>query len=126
MPRPVLLLLLLASAGCGGAAINAWPAAPNPNGCYVTVFDQPQYLGIRDVWNGPARWATLDGLQRTRRNEIRSLQVGPRASVTVFTESDFKGGSTRMTAKTSHPELDSKFSGRIESLELTCEPAPNE
>jgi hypothetical protein len=127
MVRFLVPIVLAAAVSCARPIVDAWPAAPNPNGCYVTVFDAPQFVGVRDVWNGPGRWPTLDGLQRTRRqgwrDQIRSLHVGPAATVTLFTESGFRGNSVRMNANTSQPELDAKFSGRIESLELTCRQA---
>jgi hypothetical protein len=122
------LLTLAATASCARAPVNDWPAAPNPNGCYVMVFEQPAFVGIRDVWNGPGRWPTLDGLRRTRRegwsDQIRSLRVGPGATITAFTNTDFKGDSRQFAANTDHPQLDSAVSGRIESLQVTCEMTP--
>jgi hypothetical protein len=125
--RPLRLLILLALAGCincSHATVNAFPASPNPNGCYVIVFDQPKFLGIQDVWNGPGRFSALAGLRRVRsdgwRDQIRSLRVGPGAMVTVFTDENFQGTSRQFAADADHPELDAAFSGKIESVQLAC------
>lgn len=125
--RPLIIVSLVGIVSCARPAVSAWPPAPNPNGCYVMVFDRPDYIGIRDVWNGPAKWSTLEGLQHTRRDgwqdEIRSLRVGPGAMVTVFTDADFRGDSRQFSANTDQPQLDATWAGRIESLVLTCQPA---
>jgi len=122
--RLLILLALVAGVSCSHPTLNAYPPSPNPNGCYVIVFDHPKFLGIQDVWNGPGRWSSLGGLQRVRsdgwHNEIRSLRVGPGATVTVFTEEGFQGTSHQFAADTDLGELDPMFSGRIESLQLAC------
>jgi hypothetical protein len=88
------------------------------------VFDQPEFRGIGDVWNGPARWLTLEGLVRTRpggwRNQIRSLHVGNAAAMIVFTDAGFRGESRQFAANSDHAQLDRAFSKRIESVQLTC------
>jgi hypothetical protein len=122
--RLPIVLALVASVSCSHRTLNAYPPSPNPNGCYAIVFDQPRFLGIQDVWNGPGRWSSLGGLHRVRsdgwHNEIRSLRVGPAATVTVFTEQDFRGTSRQFTADTDQAELDPTFSGKIESVQLAC------
>jgi hypothetical protein len=122
--RRSILLVLIVAAGCGRPLVRVQLPAPNPNGCYVMVFEQPDYLGVGDVWNGPGRWSSLEGLRQTRRdgwrNQIRSLRVGGTASVTVFTDVDFRGLSRQFAADSDHAQLESTFSGRIESLELSC------
>jgi hypothetical protein len=123
--RQSILLVLILAAGCGRPTVRVQLPAPNPNGCYVMVFEQPEFRGIGDVWNGPARWSSLDGLRQTRadgwRNRIRSLRIGSAAAVTVFTDVDFRGLSRRFAADSDHAQLENTFSGRIESLELSCQ-----
>ncbi len=119
-----LILLVFVAVGCGGTPVRVPLPAPNPNGCYVMVFDQPGFRGVGDVWNGPGRWASLEGLVRTRpggwRNQIRSLSVGSTATVTVFTDSGFKGESREFGSNTDDAQLDRALSERIESVQLTC------
>jgi hypothetical protein len=119
-----LVLLLFVAVGCGRAPVRVPLPAPNPNGCYVMVFDQPGFRGVGDVWNGPGRWPSLEGLVRTRpdgwRNQIRSLHVGSTATVKVFTDSGFKGESREFSSNTDDAQLDQALSERIESVQLTC------
>jgi hypothetical protein len=116
----ILTLTAVAGAGCARTELRVGRPAPNPNGCYVMVYDQPGFRGVGDLWNGPGRWATLDGLRQTNqegwRNRIRSLRVGSAATVTVYTDANFKGESRQFA----HPHLDPTFSGRIESVQLAC------
>jgi hypothetical protein len=118
------LKTVIAATGCGGKRFRVPLPAPNPNGCYLMMFDKPAFAGVGDVWNGPARWSTLDGLVRTRprgwRNQIRSLGVGGAATVTVFTDANFTGESRQFAANTEHAQLDPTFSARIESVQLAC------
>ena len=78
--------------------------------------------------NGPARWPELEGLfanQENWRNRIRSVDVGPAATVTVYTDAAFQGASRQLAPDSKHPRLDSELSARIESLGLACrEKAP--
>ena len=76
----VLIVTLIASSGCARPAALSVPLpAPNPNGCYVMVFEQPEFSGSGDVLNCPWKWASLDGLRKTNhdgwRNRIRSLRT---------------------------------------------------
>jgi hypothetical protein len=124
MMRRSILLVFIVVASCGRPPVRVQLPAPNPNGCYVMVFDQPEFRGIGDVWNGPGRWSTLESLRQTRpdgwRNRIRSLRVGSAATVTVYTDPDFRGASRQFAAETDHPQLDAAISGQIKSLQLVC------
>jgi hypothetical protein len=120
----LIVLVFVVVTSCGPPPVRVQLPAPNPSGCYVMVFDQPAFRGIGDVWNGPGRWSTLEGLRQTRpegwRNQIRSLRVGSAGTITVFTDPVFKGDSRQFGARTDHPQLDRAFSGQIESLQLEC------
>jgi hypothetical protein len=121
----LLILLVIPTLCCAASSVRAGLPAPNPNGCFVFVYDRPNYEGARDVLNGPGRWQTLDGLAQTSeqswRNRIRSLRVGNAATLTVYSDGSFTGASERFGPETNHPILEPAFSGRIESLELTCQ-----
>ena len=124
--RIAVVVLFLAS-GCASArpttARGRFPA-PNPNGCYVIVYDGVEYRGVGDVFNGPGRWTRLERLAGTNqsnwRNRIRSLHVGKLATLTVYVDQAFVGQSQRFSPSTDRPRLDAPFSGRIESLEISC------
>jgi hypothetical protein len=123
----ITVVVLLVATGCRTAQPTASRGrlpAPNPNGCYVIVYDGAEYRGLGDVFNGPGRWTRLERLMGTNqshwRNRIRSLHVGKLATLTVFVDPEFGGQSQRFSPSTDRPRLDAPFSGRIESLEISC------
>jgi hypothetical protein len=100
-------------------------AAPNPDGCYVQVWEGPDKTGLGDFINGPARLARLRDTpgRRPWRNRIGSLQLGERAaSVTVWADEDFRGTSQRLT-QVEYRRLPDGLSRRIESMEIACRTA---
>lgn len=128
LPR-FALLTVLALAGCTRhLAIPTPLRAPNPNGCYATVYERPSFDGAGDVLNGPAKLSTLERLPSTNEpnwnRRIRSLRVGPRAAVTAYVETSFKGHSQRFGPATEHPQLEPALSSRIQSLEVACVEVP--
>jgi hypothetical protein len=125
MPRSLVLLTLALLAGSTPTVTSARWQAPNPNGCYVYVYENADFSGARHVFNGPAR---IRSLKRTLSagelgwdNRIRSLRVGEAAVVTVFTEISFGGRSTRFQAGSAHPQLEPAFAGHIQSAVLECD-----
>jgi hypothetical protein len=102
--------------------------APNPNGCYLMIFEQPAFAGSADVLNGPGRWPNLKAVPETNypdwSHRIRSLKTGSSATVTVFTETRFGGVSERYAAGTDHPSLGPEFSEKLASIDIACAPKP--
>ena len=115
-------------AGCakepvlGGLGGNA----PNPNGCYIFIYDQEDWRGQRVVLNGPGRWQSVERLQRNDdkdwRNNIRSIEVGASATVTVFTELDYRGIAQQFGPASDPARFNGSLSSGIESLALSCRP----
>ncbi len=120
------LLTLIAVPACTHRPVRVGLPAPDPHGCYIVIYDQVSFQGVGDVLNGPRRLPYLEQLTRTNeedwRNRIRSLRVGSSATVTVYTDTEFKGASRRFAPETEHPRLEQQVSGKIESLVLTCAP----
>ena len=119
----VVALVVLAGCTSAPARLGLGLPAPNPNGCYVFVFDQSDWRGAGVALNGPGRWPILDGLpgnQENWRNRIRSMEVGPAAVVTVYSDPTFAGVSRTFAASSKLGRLDSELSARIESLDLSC------
>ena len=81
--------------------------SPNPNGKWpnLEMVREANYSG----WAG----------------RIRSLRVGPAATVTAFTQPEFRGQSEQYRAETDHPRLSPEFSASIQSLEIVCRVSPN-
>ena len=98
--------------------------APNPNGCYAIVYEEASFGGAGDVLNGPVQLPRLDRVTDTNqenwRRRIRSLRVGPAATVTAYLETAFKGRSRQFGPATEHARLDDVFFARIQSLDVTC------
>jgi beta/gamma crystallin len=96
--------------------------APNPNGCYVKVFDQPQFRGAADFLNGPMRYSTLVRLANGANwaNRIRSLEVGPGATATAWAEVNYAGTSMELRVDTRYPTLPSALVGTIKALDVRC------
>jgi hypothetical protein len=121
-PLAILILALLPRSAPGGSAPVS--QAPNPNGCFVYVYDSAEFSGARYVFNGPARFRTLNRTLSTGEigwdNRIRSLRVGESAVFTVFTDTAFSGRSMRFTSGTAHPQLAPAFAGHIQSAVLEC------
>jgi hypothetical protein len=124
MTRPFAILaatVLAASTSADPASISQ---APNPNGCFVYVYENPEFAGARYVFNGPARFRTLNRTLSTGElgwdNRIRSLRVGEAATFTVFTDTSFAGRSTRFTAGSAHRQLAPAFAGHIQSAVVEC------
>jgi hypothetical protein len=124
MPR-LLAAFILALAGANApTAGRAAFQAPNPNGCYVYVYETAEFAGARYVLNGPARIRTLKRTLSAGElgwdNRIRSLRVGEAANITVYTETSFGGRSTSFSSGTAHPQLDPAFAGHIQSAVVEC------
>ena len=120
----VILLATLTSAGCASApVVESSGPAPNPNGCYAFVYDQPDLRGDRVVLNGPSKWADIERLRldnKDWRNRLRSIEVGPAATVTVHTEPNYRGASRQFTPGTTVRRVDDALSGGVESVEISC------
>jgi hypothetical protein len=122
------LVTLAALAGCakqfvqGGIGGNA----PNPNGCYVFLYDQIDWRGKRVVLNGPGKWGTVERLRRDDekdwRKNIHSIEVGSSATVTLYTEANYRGVSQQFGPASVQGRFSGSLTAGIESLSLSCRP----
>lgn len=96
---------------------------PNPDGCFVQVWEQPSFTGASDYINGPRRYPTLRDMpgRRDWRNRIRSMKVGPSSVVTVWSQENFDGNTLLATKNVAHPALPDEWAGRIESMAVECD-----
>jgi hypothetical protein len=95
---------------------------PSPEGCFVQVWDAPDFGGITEYLNGPAVFTTLRDLPRGQRweNRIRSLETGARARVTIYNGETFSGRSLVVQPDTQQKRLIVDFDGRIAALRIDC------
>jgi hypothetical protein len=96
--RYAVVIVMIAIAGCAHEPRRSGlgVSAPNPNGCYVFLYDRSDWQGAGVALNGPARWPKLNGLfanHENWRNRTRSVDVGPAATDTVYTDAAFQGSS---------------------------------
>lgn len=125
MRTSVTISALVVLAGCASTPVQEGLAlpAPNPNGCYVFVYDQPEWRGSRVVLNGPDKRPNIERLllnDEDWRNRIRSIDVGPAATVTVYADLRFTGVSRRFGPGSKTGRLDPEISAQIESLDIAC------
>jgi hypothetical protein len=120
----------IASALCGCATEfevrGLGGTVPNPNGCYVFVYEQPDWRGERVVLNGPGTWPNLGRLRRDDdkdwRKRIRSVEVGSGANVTLYTELGFRGVYQLLGPGSDQARFSPSMSVGIESLAVSCHP----
>lgn len=123
------MLVALLATGCGSAreSVLATRTAPDPTGCYVQIYSEPDYKGAREFVNGPRKYATLSNMpgRVSWRNRIKSLRVGPAITqVVLWTDEVFTGARWRLEGDRSIPRLNAPMSGAVESLEIDCSPQP--
>lgn len=120
----VCCLIAAMSIACAGRVSRQGETTmPNPEGCFVQVWDGPQFTGVTDYINGPQAYSTLRDLPGARvwRNRIRSLKTGVRVRAIVYGEEHFTGPSQRLQSDTEYPMLSVALSGRIASINIDCE-----
>jgi hypothetical protein len=95
---------------------------PNPDGCFVQVWDAPHFSGAADFVNGPRVYASLRDMPGTRRwdNRIRSVKVGPAGSAMIWTDEQFQGTSMRLLTDSEYPRLTDAMDAAIESMQIEC------
>jgi hypothetical protein len=96
---------------------------PSPNGCYVLVSDKDALSGAREYINGPGKFPSLKELPfgSNWHRRIRSVRVGAQAAASIWSDEQFQGDSLRLASGTEQRTLSEALSGRIESLEITCQ-----
>jgi len=93
-------------------------------GCWVRLFPRPGFKGIDDLTiAGPIALPSLHtpaGVDWKHRTE--SLLVGPRATVTVFENQDYRDKAATLKPGTQEPSLrgELKFTQSIDSLKISC------
>lgn len=97
-------------------------AMPNPDGCYLQVWNGPQYTGQFDYINGPRSYPTLRSManQRNWQRRIASVRVGPTATATAFPDENFQGGAFELAARAQFSTLPEIITRRISSLRIQC------
>jgi hypothetical protein len=101
---------------------------PSPEGCFVQVWQQANFLGPSDYINGPRRYPSLRDMpgRRDWRNRIGSFKVGPSSTVavTVYSEENFRGSTLRAVRNTALTELPGELKAQVQSIVVECDGNP--
>ena len=124
--RGVLLVGLLIAPACASPPVRVGMNAPNPNGCYIRVFDAQRFKGASDFISGPQRYPTLKDLPNGAdwHDRIQSVQVGPTATATAWRDLNFRGTSVNLNTDRAYGSLGEELTGEIESIEVRCNQGP--
>jgi hypothetical protein len=121
----MVIVPVLVISGCAHASTSLVRSmtAPNPSGCYIEVFAGERLRGTADYINGPMRYSTLAKLPNGAdwNDRIRSVEVGPAATATLWTGLNRSGKSMDLHVDRPYPVLPADFSGRVQSMDLRCE-----
>ena len=95
---------------------------PSPDGCYVQVWDEGQFAGRSDFINGPGRYEHLRDLpgRVSWKGRIRSLTLGPAATLVAWTDERFEGQYLFMTSDARDRGRYPAVSVSLQSLEIRC------
>ena len=123
----LLIVMIVATGSCAKHARTlpyGVTTMPSPSGCYVLVSDMDQLAGVREYINGPSKLAALNALPfgSNWHRRIRSMRVGPSAEATIWSAEAFRGQSLRLAPNAERLMFSNSWSGRIESLEIACQP----
>ena len=119
--RAVFALGLLVIAACGARSHSAqvFRTAPNPNGCYAQLFSGEQFRGAGDYVNGP--WRIPDLRSDTRwKDGVRSLRTGPGTTVTLWSDTNYRGSLLRVVADQRDSSVANALGGVAASLQISC------
>ena len=66
---------------------------PSPDGCYLQVWDGPDFNGASEFINGPRGYEHLRDLpgRLSWKGRIRSVRVGPTARAIAWSDEGFEG-----------------------------------
>jgi hypothetical protein len=119
----VLLLAALTLACGSGRPAYVGRTLPHPGGCFVEVWDQPRFVGASDFINGPRRYETLRSMPGSRdwSDRIRSVKLGPTASLTAWSEEHFRGKAITLSRDSRIPEIGMPTAPQIRSLAIGCD-----
>ena len=125
MTRWMAVLPAIALAGCAttSSSLVRGMTAPNPSGCYIQVFAGERLRGVADFINGPMRYSSLSQLPNGAdwSGRIRSIEVGPAATATIWTGPNQSGKSMNLLLDRPYPALPEDVSGKVRSRVLRCE-----
>ena len=119
----VVVTIVGLSAGCGARqSPSLTRTMPNPEGCFVQVWNDAGFAGFSDFINGPNRYVHLRDLphRRSWKDRIGSLRLGPAATAVVWSGEKFSGESLLLTADSPEQKTFASLPMKIQSLDIRC------
>ncbi|MES2264096.1 MAG: beta/gamma crystallin domain-containing protein [Pseudomonadota bacterium] len=95
------------------------------SGCWTRVYDRSGYTGDSMTLAGPVALAQLRDVFGLRwRDRVRSIEVGPKATVTVYDNANFRDQVAQFKPGQRFPDLTKRmgFFDNFGSIQLTCAP----
>jgi hypothetical protein len=92
-------------------------------GCWVKVYDKKNYEGDSLLLSGPLSMARMIGpFGFDWENKVRSLQVGPKANLTIYDNRNFRDQDKFIDAKSNVPDMSKQmgFFDDFRSMMLSC------
>lgn len=109
------MIILLVPVQNQGAALQS--------GCWVRLYEERSFKGDASTLIGPVQVDALDkGSARRLHRAIDSVEVGPKAMLSVYEHKMFKDRFLQMGPGSREPNIAAKLgiTGRIESLRVDC------
>ena len=97
---------------------------PSPDGCFVQVWNRPGFAGNSDFINGPRQYPHLRDLpgQRSWRDRIASLRLGPGVSAVAWSQEHFAGANAVLTTDSVERGAFAAVPLQVQSLDIRCVP----
>jgi hypothetical protein len=95
---------------------------PSPDGCFLQVWEGPNFVGASDYMNGPRVYPSLRDMPGGRlwHDRIRSAKVGPVATAIAWSDVNFQGETMRLVTDAEYPRLPEAMTAHIESMAVEC------
>jgi hypothetical protein len=93
------------------------------NGCWVRLYDQKNFQGDSFTLSGAMDLAEMKGpFGFNWENKVRSLEIGPKASLTIYDNRNFRDQDRKIATGSKVPDLSKKmgFFDNFRSMKMTC------
>jgi hypothetical protein len=93
------------------------------NGCWARLYDQKNFKGDSFTLGGPIELAEMKGpFGFSWENKIRSLETGPKTSLTIYDNRNFRDQDRKIAKGAKVPDLSKKmgFFDDFRSLKMSC------
>lgn len=103
--------------------VKVSPDTAMKNGCWVKMYDQKNYQGDSMTLAGPIDMPTMTGpFGFNWENKVHSLEAGPKTTVTIYDNRNFRDQDKVIKGGTKVPELSKQmgFFDDFRSMKLNC------